>query len=117
MPYDQRLAVRVRRRFNTRRDVEEKRMFGGLAFMLRGHMACGIVGSTLMVRVGPTAYEDALDEPHAREMDFTGKPIRGMVYVDPPGLEGRARLDRWIGRAVTFVESLPPKKKSAARRR
>ena len=110
MAYDEVLAGRVRRALSRRRGVSEKKMFGGLAFMLHGHMCCGVVKDRLMVRVGPKAYEHALAEPHARPMDFTGRPMTGMVFVAPAGLATDAALARWIGRAVAFGSSLPPKK-------
>ncbi len=84
-------------------------MFGGLCFLLNGNMCCGIVGETLMVRVGKEAYEEALARPHAREMDFTGKPLRGMVYVDPGGIAEDGDLEGWIQTGVGFAESLPRK--------
>jgi len=107
--YDDELARRVREHFGRRRQVVEKRMFGGLAFMLRGHMCCGVVGDDLMVRVGAGAYDSAVEQPHARPMDFTGKPLRGFVYVGPKGTASAEDLERWIDTAVKFVQSLPAK--------
>ena len=89
--------------------VVEKKMFGGLAFMLHGNMCVGVSGDDLMVRVGPDAYAEALAQPHAREMDFTGKPLRGFVYVDPLGFESDEDLAAWIERGARFVRSLPAK--------
>jgi TfoX/Sxy family transcriptional regulator of competence genes len=109
MPYDDQLATRVRAVLARRTDVEEKAMFGGLAFMVRGHMACGLVGDTLMVRIAPADYITLLDEPHARPMDFTGRPMKGFLYVDPAGLETPSALRRWTDRATTFVSGLPDK--------
>jgi TfoX/Sxy family transcriptional regulator of competence genes len=80
--------------------VVEKKMFGGLTFMVAGKMACGVVHDDLMVRVGPDGDEAALAEPHTRPMDFTGRPMRGMVYVDPAGLATDADLGHWVDRAV-----------------
>ena len=85
MAYDEGLAERVRTYFGRRRDVEEKQMFSGLTFMVNGKMCCGLTSTDLMVRVGPEAYEKALARKHARPMDFTGKPLVGMVYVAPKG--------------------------------
>ncbi|MGE0640842.1 MAG: TfoX/Sxy family protein [Thermoanaerobaculia bacterium] len=99
----------MRRILSRRLDVEERRMFGGLAFLVRGHMCCGVVADRLMLRVGPDAYEKVLKMPQVREMDFTGRPMRGMVYVEPPGLSPDAKLREWIGRGVDFVLSLPAK--------
>jgi len=84
-------------------------MFGGIAFMHAGNMCCGIVGDALMARVGPTAYADALNRPHAREMDFTGKAMRGFVYVDPPGFIEDSQLREWLDLCQAFTGSLPAK--------
>jgi TfoX/Sxy family transcriptional regulator of competence genes len=109
MAYDEGLAERIRESLDETANVNEKKMFGGLAFMLRGNMCVGVVGEELMVRVGPDAYADALAQPHAREMDFTGKPMKGLVYVAAPGVEADEDLDAWIGRGVAFAGSLPAK--------
>jgi len=84
-------------------------MFGGLAFMLDGNMACGVVGADLMVRVGPDAYDEALSRPNVRLMDFTHRPARGMVYVESAGVSDQAGLADWVGRGTRFARSLPPK--------
>lgn len=105
--YDESLAQRVRSVLGTRGDVVEKKMFGGLCFMVGGHMCCGIVGSELMLRVAPDDWEATLELPNARVMDFTGKPMRGMVYVRPDGIRTPATLQPWIRRALAFVETLP----------
>jgi TfoX/Sxy family transcriptional regulator of competence genes len=107
--FDGELADRVREVLADEDGVTERKMFGGLAFMVGGHMACGIVGEELMVRVGPRAYEAALAEPHVREMDFTGKPLRGMVYVGVDGIAAEDDLARWVERGHDYAASLPPK--------
>ena len=109
MAYDEELAERVRRALAPREGLSEKKMFGGIAFMLRGNMCCGIVRDQLMVRVGPERYDDALARPHARPMDFTGRAMRGMVYVTPEGLRSDTDLSVWLQRGLEFAESLPPK--------
>ena len=109
MAYDEGVAQRVREALAEQAGVAEKKMFGGIAFLLRGNMCCGVVGGDLMVRVGPDAYADALAEPHAREMDFTGRPMRGIVYVSPTGFESDQRLARWLARGTGFAGSLPAK--------
>lgn len=109
MPYDEALARRVRDTLAERRDVVEKKMFGGLAFMVRGHMCCGVVGDELMVRVGPAGYADALAQPHARPMDFTGKPLKGMVYVAARGSRTQKAVAGWVERGLSFVLELPRK--------
>lgn len=116
MPVDETLAIRVRRALAGRRDVEEKRMFGGLAFMVRGHMAVGLVKSTLMVRVDPDEQDTLLAEPHARPMDFTGRPMNGFLYVDQPGITSTPGLRKWIARGVAFAESRPVKTRTLKRR-
>ena len=107
MAYDEGVAQRVREALIDQSDVVEKKMFGGLAFMVRGHMCCGVVGGELMVRVGPEGYEGALSQKHARQMDFTGKPMKGFVYVAPAGFEDDGDLKSWVDRALGFVTSLP----------
>lgn len=84
-------------------------MFGGLAFLVNGHMGCGIVGDLLMVRVHPDTYDEALDEPHVLPMDFTGRPMRGFIYVEPAGVSDRTALELWVRRGLSFASFLPPK--------
>jgi TfoX/Sxy family transcriptional regulator of competence genes len=115
MPYDEGLAERIREVLNDRPDVSEKKMFGGIAFMVRGHMCVGIVKDDLMVRVGPEAYEDLVREPHARRMDFTGRPMKGFLYVAPEGFESDADLHRWVGWGHAYATSLPAKASSEGR--
>ncbi|HEX5051357.1 MAG TPA: TfoX/Sxy family protein [Planctomycetota bacterium] len=109
MAYDTGLAERLRELIPAEAGFGEKKMFGGLAFLSRGHMFVGIVGDTLMARVGREAHAAALRRPHVREMDFTGKPMRGYVYVDPPGIEEDRELKRWVAACLAFVQTLPPK--------
>lgn len=109
MPFDETLASRVRRVLDGRTDVEEKKMFGGLAFMVRGHMSVGVVKRMLMVRVDADEHATLLKEPHARPMDFTGRPMTGFLYVDPEGVASAGGLRKWIGRGVAFAESKPRK--------
>jgi TfoX/Sxy family transcriptional regulator of competence genes len=109
MAYDESDAYRVRAALAGQEAVTERKMFGGLAFMVHGHMCCGVMQDHLMVRVGPDQYADALAQPHAREMDFTGRPMKGIVWVDPPGFQSEAGLQTWIERGLAFVTSLPPK--------
>ncbi len=109
MAYDERLAGRARKLLTRRGGLYEIKMFGGLAFMVRGHMCCGVVKDLLMVRVGPEAYREALAEAHARPMDFTGKPLKGLVYVVPAGTRTDEQLSAWVGQAARFVQTLPPR--------
>lgn len=109
MAFDEELARRVRRVLDGEGKVTEKHMFGGVAFMLRDHMCAGIVGDSLMVRIGSENFEALLDEPHARPMDFTGRAIRGFLFVDPPGIASARDLRRWVGLGVATALALPKK--------
>ena len=109
MAYDEQLADRVRSVLGAFPDIAERKMFGGLAFLVRGHMCCGVVGGEIMVRVGRESYEAALHEPYAREMDFTGRPLRGFVYVAAEGLASEGDLRAWVERGARYAESLPAK--------
>jgi TfoX/Sxy family transcriptional regulator of competence genes len=107
--FDGELAQRVRELLAERADVTERKMFGGLAFLVDGNMAVGITGNDLMVRVGKEGLDDALAQPHAREMDFTGRPSTTMGYVQPAGTANDPDLGAWVDRAVTFAQTLPAK--------
>ena len=109
MAYDEGLAERLREVFPAHAGITEKKMFGGLCFLARGHMFVGIVGEALMARVGPVAYEKALRRPHVRVMDFTGRPMKGYVFVDPPGYEEDRDLKRWVEESLKFVGTLGEK--------
>ena len=108
MAYNETLAQRIRSVMPST-DAVEKKMFGGLAFMVNGNMCCGIVKDTLMARVGPEQHERLLSLPHVRPMDFTGRPSKGMIYVDPPGIATDEDLRTWVNRCLAFVETLPVK--------
>lgn len=110
MAYDEGLATRVRDFFQGDPNVTEKKMFGGLCYLQSGHMVCGITNDTFMARVGPDQYEECLKMEYAREMDFTGKPMKGFVFVSPEGIAEDEDLDGWINRCLGFVNTLPPKK-------
>jgi hypothetical protein len=109
--FDESLAERIRQVLADTPGVTEKRMFGGVAFMLRGHMFVGVTESTLMARVGPAEYENALSMRHARVMDFTGKPMRGYVFVDADGIRTARDLGAWTTKCLSFVSTLPRKAK------
>jgi len=105
MAYDESLAHRVRVVLGQRDDVVEKKMFGGLAFMVGGHMACGVLRRDLIVRVGPDEGDGALAQPHVRPFDFTGRPSRGMVYVEPEGVTTDDDLRRWVAKGLAFAST------------
>jgi len=109
MAYDEGLAQRIRELLAEEPELAEKSMFGGVAFLVGGNMAVGIVKDELMVRAGPAAYDAALREPHARPMDFTKRPMKGFVFVGPAGFEEDEDLRRWVERGVRFATSLPRK--------
>ncbi|MDX1641617.1 MAG: TfoX/Sxy family protein [Balneolaceae bacterium] len=110
MAYDEGLAQRVREQLRDQPDVEEKKMFGGLCFMVSGHMCCGILENRLMARVGAEQYEECLLNEYARPMDFTGKPMKGMLYIEAGGLQSDEDLKSWIDTCLNFIKNLPPKK-------
>ena len=109
MAYDEQLADRIRNILADAAGISEREMFGGLAVMLDGHMCCGVVGDELMLRLGADGVRAALQRPHVRPMDFTGRTISTMVYVAPEGLRGPA-LRRWVEEAAAFARTLPPKR-------
>jgi TfoX/Sxy family transcriptional regulator of competence genes len=111
MAYDEKLCTRMRKVLAGRAGVSEKKMFGGVAYLLEGSMFCGIVKDDLMVRVGPDRYEEALAKPHVRPMDFTGRPMKGYVYVAAAGCRTDASLTGWIKQGAEFVATLPPKRR------
>ena len=122
MAYDEKLAARVREHLVTRPGFSERKMFGGLCFMLNGNMCCGVETDRMMLRVGPEQYGATLAREGARPMDFTGRPMKGMVYVDTAYAKTSQALADWIDIAVGFTESLPAKKpkqkaKTRARRK
>jgi TfoX/Sxy family transcriptional regulator of competence genes len=108
MAYDEDLADRAREVMPADAEVTERKMFGGLAFLLRGHMFAGIVGSELMVWVGYDAAQRALELDHVREMDFTGRPMKNMIFIQSAGLRGPA-LERWITAAADYARTLAPR--------
>jgi hypothetical protein len=107
--YDEELAQRIRAVLDGDPGVDERKMFGGIAFLIDGNMAVGVTGEDLMVRVGPDAWADALAQPHAREMDFTGRPMKGFVYVSDAGIAEDVDLAAWVARGTDFAGSLPPR--------
>ena len=114
MAFDETLAKRIRTILAARKDLVEKHMFGGVCFMIRRRMCCGIIDSSLMARLDPDLADRLADHPHVRPMDFTGKPMRGYLFVDPEGIDSPKALKSWIERSVAYVETMPVQKKSTA---
>ena len=106
MAYDPKLAERVRRAVARKRGVTEKAMFGGVAFLLNGKMFCGVSSDDLMVRVGPERHEEALRRPHVRPMDFTGRPMKGYVFVGTAGCGTQRQVEGWVAKGTAFVATL-----------
>lgn len=115
MACDERLVERVRVALKGMRDTGERRMFGGVCFTLNGNMTLGVVKDELMVRVGPDRYRDALKRRHARPMDFTGKPMKGYVFVAAPGIKTTSGLTAWTRMGVDYVRTLPRKARKQKR--
>jgi TfoX/Sxy family transcriptional regulator of competence genes len=113
MAYNEQLAERIRIVLTKRKGVTEKKMFGGLTFLLQGNMCCGVTNDELVLRLGPKQGEEAVKKPYVRECDFTGRPMKGMVMVMPYGYKTDTALQQWVRQAADFVASLPAKKSSA----
>jgi TfoX N-terminal domain len=118
MAYDERLANRIRQAFGVRDDITERKMFGGLAFLCCGRMCCGIVGGDLMVRIPAEEIATVMRGRHVRPMDFTGKPLKGFVYVSPAGFRTDAALRTWLtrGEHVALAKAAEPVKHRSIRR-
>jgi TfoX/Sxy family transcriptional regulator of competence genes len=109
MAFDEGLAQRIREQLLDRAGLNERLMFGGIAFMLHGNMAVGVTGEDLMVRVGPDGYDDALAHPNVSPFDMTGRPMRGWVVVAGSAIKSGKELADWVERGVRFSLSLEPK--------
>jgi hypothetical protein len=109
MAYDEALAERIRHLLGRRKAVEEKKMFGGVGFLLNGNMLVGVWKDQLVARLGPDDGDDALKEPHVRVFDITGRPMNGWVLVEPAGVAADGQLKAWLERSLAFVRSLPAK--------
>src|SRR5438046_6349098 len=109
MAFSESLAGRIRDALARRKNIEEKKMFGGIGFLLHGNMLVGVWKDSLIVRLGPEEGEEALLEPHVKEFDITGRPMKGWIMVEPEGIEDEDQLKEWIQRAVKFVRALPAK--------
>lgn len=109
MAYDTTLAKRVGELLRHRKRVTQKEMFGGACFLVNGNMSCGVIRDRLVVRVGPVQYEQLLRKRHVKPMDFTGKPLHGLIYVMPDGLKRRESLRVWLEWGLRYAGSLPAK--------
>ena len=109
MAFDEALAGRIRQRLARRKNVEEKKMFGGIGFLLNGNLLVGVRKDSLIVRLGPEESDEALKEPHVSEFNITGRAMKGWVLVEPEGVEDDDQLKDWIQRAAKFVGALPAK--------
>ena len=109
MAFDEALATRIRQGLGRRKGIAEKKMFGGIGFLLNSNMCVGVWKESLIVRLDPDQYEEALKEPFVKEFDITGRPMKGWVLVQPEGVKDDDQLKGWIQRAVKFVGKLPAK--------
>ncbi len=110
MAYDEGVADRMRGLLADESGLSEKKMFGGIAFLINGNMACGVNRDALIVRIDPAAQSTALAEPGVRDFDLSGgRPMKGWIMVDPDGYAKAAQLKKWVSRGVAFARSLPPK--------
>ena len=109
MAFSESLAARIRDTLARKKGIDEKKMFGGVGFLLHGNMLVGVWKNSLIARVGPDGYEDALLEPQVKEFDITGKPMKGWIIVEPEGIGEDDQLKGWIERAIKFVRTLPAK--------
>jgi TfoX/Sxy family transcriptional regulator of competence genes len=109
MAYDEKLAERIRAELKSARGLTEKKMFGGVGFMINGNMACGVHKQELIIRLGDADFERALKQAHARVFDMTGRPMKGWLLIAPPAITTDKALQAWIERGVQFARSLPPK--------
>jgi hypothetical protein len=109
MAFDETLAERIREHLAHCKNVEAKKMFGGIGFLLNGNLLVGVWKNSLIARVGPEEYHDALLEPHVKEFDITGRPMTGWVLIGPDGVTDDDQLADWLRRAEMFVRTLPKK--------
>lgn len=108
MAYDEGLVQRVCELMEAHPMADEKKMFGGVGFMIEGNIACGVLNDELIVRVGPDHYQAALDQRHTREFDITGRAMKGWIMVQPDGYESDEALKNWVEKGVVFALTLPP---------
>ena len=109
MPYNEALAEKVLASITSPVPTEARKMFGGIAIMVQGNMACGVIQDDLIVRVPPERYEESLMRPHVRTMDMTGRPMRGWVVVGPEATSTEVALKDWVNMGIGYALSLPAK--------
>jgi TfoX/Sxy family transcriptional regulator of competence genes len=109
MAYDESLVLRINTILADQKNLVEKKMFGGVGYLLNGNMACGVNKEYLIVRVGPDDYQEALEHLDTKILDITGRPMTGWVMVTPAGCESQTALESWVGRGISFARTLPPK--------
>lgn len=109
MAYDEGLVQRVREMLEDQPMLDEKKMFGGIGFMIEGNIACGVLSDELIVRVGTDRYEESLEKEHTKVFDFTGRPMTGWVMVQPGGYETDQALKAWVDKGIRFALTLSPK--------
>lgn len=109
MPYNEDLAKRIRMQLKSRSGLTEKKLFGGIGFLVRGNMACGVHKQGLMVRLSGKDFDRAVRDPSVRVFDISGRPMRGWILVSSAGYASDASLQGWIEKGVAFAKSLPPK--------
>ena len=110
MAFDENLATRIRATLARRKGITEKKMFGGIGFLLNGNMCVGVWKESLIARLGPEGGDAALREPHVRPFDITGKPMAGWVLVEPAGVAADSQVRDWVQRCIVFTNELPAKK-------
>ena len=109
MAYDKGLAERIRQELADEPGYGERKMFGGIGFLLHGNMACGVIKNSLIVRVGPIEFDAALASPYTRVFDITGRTMKGWIMVSDEGYEDDEDLSRWVRKGAAFASALPPK--------
>lgn len=111
MAYSEKLAERIREALSHLSKVEEKEMFGGMCYMVNGKMCVGIIDDEVMCRIDPAVYEEALEKKGCREMNFTGRPMKGYVFVSEEGMKTKKDFDYWIGLCLEFNKKAKASKK------
>lgn len=109
MAFDERLTERIRKRLGKRKELAEKKMFGGIAFLLNGNMCVGVHKQDLIVRLDPEETDEALSQPHTRVFDLSGRPMKGWILVESSGLKDENALGKWVSISVDYAMSLPKK--------